>query len=74
MQKQAAATSLYYRERKREKTRELTRTTGEDEEANHAELPMEERRMKEQRGETEPGRSDEALQRSMKRASIIQQL
>ena len=30
--------------------------------------------MKEQRGETEPGRSDEALQRSMKRASIIQQL
>lgn len=31
-------------------------------------------RMKEQRGETEPGRTDEALQRSMRRACIIQQL
>lgn len=52
----------------------LRRTSGEDELTSHAELPMEERRMKEQRGETELGRSDEALQRSMKRASIIQQL
>lgn len=45
-----------------------------DEETNHAEPPVEEERMKEQRGETKPGRSDEALQRSMKRTSIIQHL
>lgn len=57
-----------------ERARKQTRCWGEEKERNHTELPTEEWRMKEQRGETEPGRSDEALQRSMKRASIIQQL
>lgn len=52
----------------------LRRETDGGEETDAAELPMKERRMREQRGETGPGRSDGALQRSMKRASIIQQL
>lgn len=50
----------------------LRRKTGGN--ADQAELPVKEWRMKEQRGETGPQRSDGALQRSMRRASIIQQL
>lgn len=60
--------------RSRREKWELRRKTGGNADTHQAELPVEEWRMKEQRGETGPGRSDGALQRSMRRASIIQQL
>lgn len=58
--------------RQKRQTRQMLRMTTKKQTTQRAELHM--WRMKEQQGETEPGRTDEALQRCMKRASIIQQL
>lgn len=56
----------------RTETRQMLSRSTKKQTTHWAELHM--WRMKEQQGETEPGRTEEALQRYAKRASIIQQL